>query len=285
MENADHSAAQPNERNAHTPAGGGDTFPIGAWLRLDLPELPGFVGFTYVDQEAGPSAQGRVQKDGQEQAVIVRMPLGTWEVLSEVEVSRLGLPAVPSWVEEFYGPQPKPGALWGWWRQHPRLRGRFLPEYPDDLQVLVHDGGPRLTDRRPELVWVRVTGGEGDVFTGRVLNKPHQLVTVSEGSEIQFIAPAGGEHPLRVTGKYLAERSDWTIVPCNKCGLSELFDAPSDLLRVVFPNTPPGATTSMFSAFCGACGGLLLVKQRGGGPTEVISSDPPVRRKWWQFWK
>jgi hypothetical protein len=60
------------------------------------------------------------------------------------------------------------------WRQHPRLEGRFHVDHPDDLQVLVHDGGPRLTDRRPELVWVRVTACHGDVFTARLLNQPHQ---------------------------------------------------------------------------------------------------------------
>jgi hypothetical protein len=57
------------------------------------------------------------------------------------------------------------------WRTHPKLKGRFLPEHPDDLQVIVHDGGPRVTDKRPEAVWVTITGCDGDVFTGRVLNQ------------------------------------------------------------------------------------------------------------------
>ncbi len=48
------------------------------------------------------------------------------------------------------------------WRNHPTLESRFHPEHPDDLEVLVHDGGPRMTDCRPELVWVTVTGY--DVF-------------------------------------------------------------------------------------------------------------------------
>jgi hypothetical protein len=31
------------------------------------------------------------------------------------------------------------------WRDDPLLKGRFHPDFPDDLQVVVHDGGPRLT--------------------------------------------------------------------------------------------------------------------------------------------
>jgi len=57
-------------------------------------------------------------------------------------------------------------------RNHPKLHSRFHPEYPDDVQVIVHEGGPRITDRRPEVVWVRVIGVERDVFTGEVLNEP-----------------------------------------------------------------------------------------------------------------
>jgi len=50
------------------------------------------------------------------------------------------------------------------WRTHPKLKRRFLPEHPDDLQVIVHDGGPRITDRRPEAVWVTVNGCDGDIL-------------------------------------------------------------------------------------------------------------------------
>jgi hypothetical protein len=272
--------------------------PVGVWVRLPLPECPEFVGFTYVDPQAGFSAQAQVPPGaGEEQGrlLIVRLPIGVpWEVLPEAEVIRLGLPAVPPQIPMFYGPQPRPGTLWGGWRQHPKLEGRFHPESRDDLQVVVHDGGPRLTEHRPELVWVRVTGGEGDIFTGKVLNQPHHLRTVSQGDEIRFLAPAGGEHLLMVTRKYLAERPNWTIVPCNRCGLSELFDAPSDLLRVVFPNTPAGAEMMTFSAFCGACGGVLLVKSKkypeneaaSGGPAEPPPAGRPQQgKRWWEFWK
>jgi hypothetical protein len=57
------------------------------------------------------------------------------------------------------------------WRQHPLLKGRFLPDYPDDLQVIVHDGGPKITSNEPEIVWVTVTAMDGDVFHGRVFQR------------------------------------------------------------------------------------------------------------------
>jgi hypothetical protein len=68
-----------------------------------------------------------------------------------------------------------------------------------------------------------------------------------------------------VTDKYLRERGAWTVHPCRQCGLSELFDAPSDLIRVVFPNTPPDAQLSMFTAFCALCGGVQVVYCRSSG--------------------
>jgi hypothetical protein len=55
------------------------------------------------------------------------------------------------------------------------------------------------------------------------------------------VVPADGKYPLLVTAKYLQQRADWIVRPCNKCGLSELFDAPSDLIRKIFRTFPPMA--------------------------------------------
>ncbi len=168
------------------------------------------------------------------------------------------------------------------WRTHDKLKGRFHPEHPDDLQVIVHDGGPRITDRQPEAVWVTVTGCEGDIFTGRVLNQPTQLRTVQQDQEICFVAPLGSEYPVLVTDKYLRERSAWIIQPCRKCGFSELFDAPSDLMRAVFPNLPDGAVMEMFTSFCPLCGGGQVIEfARAAGRLE---QSAPRKGPWWKFW-
>lgn len=143
------------------------------------------------------------------------------------------------------------------WRSHPRLVGQFHPQYPDDIQVVVHEGGPRLSESAPELIWVSVLRAEGEnVFFGQILNKPHNLNSLEQGQEIKFIAPEVGQHPLLVTDKYLKERPQWKIHGCEQCGLSELFDAPSDLIRVIFPNVPPDAELEAFTSFCGFCGGV-----------------------------
>lgn len=125
---------------------------------------------------------------------------------------------------------------------------------------MVHDGGPRITDKRPEAVWVRVTSAEGDVFAGRVLNTPTQLRTIQQHHQIRFVSAGGCEHPVLVTDKYLEERPHWKIHPCQKRGLSELFDAPSDLMRADFMNIPEGAIMETFTSFCPLRGGVQVVE-------------------------
>jgi hypothetical protein len=164
------------------------------------------------------------------------------------------------------------------WRTHPDLQGKLHPSHPDDLQVIVHDGGPRLTERRPELVWVTITGFDGDIFTGRILNAPANLTSLQLGQGIRFILGENSSHPVMVTEKYLSQRSAWQIHPCAKCGFPNLFDAPSDLIKAVFPNLPTGAELESFSTFCPLCGGVQLIEARAKQTAET------AKRPWWKFW-
>jgi hypothetical protein len=149
------------------------------------------------------------------------------------------------------------------WRDHPRLKGRFHPDYPDDIQVIVHDGGPRMTKHAPEVVWVRVSVAQGDTCQGEVLNTPTQLESVRQGDTITFIVPKSSNHPIMVTRKYLSERPRWIIHGCSKCGFDELFDAPSDLMRVIFPNPPvEDAVLVWFTSFCPLCGGVQVLEPK-----------------------
>jgi hypothetical protein len=172
------------------------------------------------------------------------------------------------------------------WREHPKLKGRFHTDHPDDLQVFVHDGGPRLSRNPAEAVWVTVTAMDGEVFQGRVLNQPHNVRSVRQGSEIKFVVADGARCPVMVTNKYLQERGSWVIHSCRKCGFSELFDAPSDLIRVVFPNTQADAQMSMFTAFCPLCGGVqgVQAKDNPAGGGGRAAAPPPAKRPWWRFW-
>jgi len=150
------------------------------------------------------------------------------------------------------------------WRSDPLLQGRFHPEYPDDLQVIVHDGGPRLTKNSPELMWVSVVGKSGRAYRGKVLNSPHNLRTVKQGEEILFLGGPKGIDPFRVTPKYLQEREHWHVLPCNKCGMPELFDAPTDLIAVIFPDLKDRKDVAeiKFTSFCPLCRGVQLVPDK-----------------------
>jgi hypothetical protein len=102
--------------------------PVCAWVRMTLPGFgfPTFIGFTYVDREAGLSAKGGSGDDpdlAEAPGLTVRLPMPGVdpEPLGEPEIQRLGLPRVPSWVG-FYGPQPLAGMSWPvprrgrWWQ-------------------------------------------------------------------------------------------------------------------------------------------------------------------------
>lgn len=181
------------------------------------------------------------------------------------------------------------------WRDDPHLRGRFHADYPDDLEVLVHDGEPRRTGRQNEKCWVRVTGASPGptrrmifnqqasplsadafrqkydsttmlVFRGSLLNAPVQLSTIRQGDELLFIAGAGLELPLRVTPQYIEERAAWSVQPCAMCGLGEGLDPPTIMARTRFP-AEQGAV-EMFTSFCPhGCKGqhLLFSKDQVGG--------------------
>lgn len=145
------------------------------------------------------------------------------------------------------------------WRNDPALAGRFHPDYPDDLQVIVHEGGPRVTQARPELIWVRITGKQGEAYQGTLLNEPHQLPSLKQHDAILFLAPSATIEPYLVTEQYLRERKEWYIGPCNKCGMPDLFDAPSALQAKIFPNVPADAKVEAFTSFCPVCGGVQVV--------------------------
>ena len=83
--------------------------------------------------------------------------------------------------------------------------------------------------------------------------------------------------------RLLAGKSAWTIHSCQKCGLAELFDAPSDLMRVVFPNVPEGAVMEAFTSFCPLCGGVQALEFRDAG--DQNAQTPPRQKSWWQIWK
>lgn len=165
------------------------------------------------------------------------------------------------------------------WRTDPALVGKLHPWYPDDLQILVHDGEPRRTGRRPELCWLRIeahlVGPERrilaadesapppaalsrTVYLGELLNQPHNLTSIQRGDRIRFYASAGCDHPLMVTQAYLAARAEWHIEPCRACGLCEGLDPPPVMAGTRFPDVE--ALPFMFTSHCALCGGTQVLR-------------------------
>src|SRR5262249_56977964 len=83
--------------------------PIGAWVRVKDRSCPSFVGFTYVDPQAGLSARGSAQTDPKlADAPFITVRLLThsgncpwaWRKLSRQEIQRMGLPDKPPWATD-----------------------------------------------------------------------------------------------------------------------------------------------------------------------------------------
>jgi hypothetical protein len=242
------------------------------WISLELPEAPWgtaepFVGFVYLDAQAGLSAKGWREAEALACKLTVRLPIGVpSRILDDAEATARGLPVAPDWLRA-YGPQPARDAPW---RHDPALIGRFHVRFPDDLQVVVHDGEPRRTERRAESCWVRIDASDDGaprpvdgqpaqrrVYGATLLNQPHYLTSIKAGDRLRLLAAPGGAAPLMVTDDYLAERPAWRVTPCDGCGLHEGLDPPSVMAATRFPDLDPDARPIMFTARCTACSGML----------------------------
>jgi hypothetical protein len=197
------------------------------------------------------------------------------------------------------------------WRSDPNLAGKFHTQYPDDIEVLVHDGEPRRTKKQPEICWVRITATPGTlrfpvspagdkaptpgspvnwterpIYSGTLLNQPHHLTSVREGSTVSFIFTPGLPALLMITDEYQRERVLWTFVACNGCGADQGLDPPTVMAKTRFPDAPGGFLPIAFTAIC-PCNGTMMLsmvvepKPAGASPTAAPSSG---MKPWWKFW-
>ena len=145
------------------------------------------------------------------------------------------------------------------WRNDPALKGRFHPQDPDDIEVLIHDGHPGLNEKSPERAWVRVRGRRGNAWKGTLLNQPFHLSSIRQGDEVLFIAPKGGQYLVQVTEQYLRERREWHVGACSKCGMTETLGPPSELLA--HTNVPAAQRDGVrkLTAPCPVCEGVQVL--------------------------
>jgi hypothetical protein len=164
------------------------------------------------------------------------------------------------------------------WREDPDFVGRFHPEYPDDLQVVVHEGSWRFTKIQPELMWATLTsrlewthqdGKVGYVYKGVLINQPHQLTTLKLGDEILLRARKGYPYAVRMTHQTAMELDYAEITPCTKCGLPFMFDPPTAFIKSTYSgmidqliNEAPAGGGFVSTHFCPVCGpaGQLFIK-------------------------
>ena len=100
-----------------------------------------------------------------------------------------------------------------------------------------------------------------------IVNTRGSMILKSHNT-IKFLQVPEQPHPILVTDKYLLERRHSYVVGCQKCGFGELFDPPSDLAAVTFPDQ--GVST--FTARCPICGGGQLVRLLPATPSTPRNS-------------
>jgi hypothetical protein len=199
------------------------------------------------------------------------------------------------------------------WRTDPNLQGKFHPQFADDLQVMVHDGEPRRTNKQPEACFVRVTSVVGvlrmphapqntpppvpssmlqwtqrPIYRGTLLNQPFGLTTVKQNQTIEFVTSPGLPHPLQISLQYAQERVKWCLEPCTGCGADQTLDPMTEMAKTRFPNLDHGSIPVAFSAFC-PCGGTLALVSAEVPIAAAVLPTVEVRmtsgaKPWWKFW-
>ena len=245
---------------------------LGRWVEITMPEDThpskepvSLIGFVYFDSDTGLSAQGwREDRTGvlPEGNVGIRLPT-EWpiRILTPDEIDDRALPAQPGWLRN-YREQPDPAAAW---RSDPAVTAKVHPSFPDDIQALVHDR---------EICWVRLasTAGEQDaprlnsngsatigrrtpIYTGVLLNQPVSGPSPRAGESIHLMADTGSKVAVIVTERYRAERPDWEVQPCDRCGFAELLSLPSEASEGPLPD-------QLRRMPCGQCDGQQAVRRR-----------------------
>ncbi len=237
--------------------------PFGTWVEIQLPwdkpEL--FLGFTYVDRDAGLSAKGGPVGDPnlvQAPTHTVRLPLPLpFRVLPPEEQQRRDLPTQPPWLH-VYGPQPDPEAPW---RKDAYLSPLLLDGFPDDLPVLFY--GKAEDAWHMEEMWVRLQAYDAKerLYEGELLNQPHHLRRVNKGERVRLRVAPGAPRPVYVGDVEAANLREFDA-RCEGCGFDMLLEPARDLQARQFANVPADEAMLAFTTRCLRCGGAMLVNRR-----------------------
>ncbi len=224
------------------------------------------LAFTYVDEQAGPSAKGAVVRPEsleddircavERPNLTVRLDRSFFKMspLPPETIVRLGLPLEPKWMSFFGGGTPQP------WRNDPVLSDRFHPDYPDDLQVTF------FFTNGTEAMWVRTTGVDLKIggYEGTLLNDPSAEGTgLAQGARVAYRVAKGTPDPVWVSPVARANLDGWES-ECTRCGFDLLFESVEEITARQFNEKHDFFA---FTTRCSMCGGTMLVK-RPGAPIQ-----------------
>ncbi|MFZ5445212.1 MAG: hypothetical protein ACOZQL_34800 [Myxococcota bacterium] len=228
--------------------------------------------FAYTDPQAGPSAKGTLltsteptTEDARAAAtrpnVTVRLGAGLQlRPLPEPERERLALPDEPEWLVHF---RPPPS---GAWSTDPFFRGRFHPDFPNDIQALFFF----LEEQKAERMWVRLereTGVPG-VYEGALLNTAHARPELSAGTPVRLRGAPGAKGPLWLTDVMATNAAEW-LARCEACGFDLVLEPVPQLLARTFPDAPPGTEMTAFTTRCAMCQQTQLVQRRSSATLDA----------------
>ncbi|MFT3714097.1 MAG: hypothetical protein QM817_41070 [Archangium sp.] len=251
-----------------------------SWGLVRLPPDKLALVFSYTDPQAGPSAKGVILANAtatnEEAAVAASRPNITVRVgpglavepLSAHEVSRLALPAEPSWMEFFRTAPPTP------WLEDPFFKSRFHPEYPNDLQAHFFI----TASKQVEQMWVRLGAPTGmpNTYAGVLLNTAHSDPSLKQGLLVKIRGAPGAKAPLWLSPVMEENLRTWDA-KCQACGFDLMLEPAADVIKRSFPNAPAGSVMHGFTMRCAMCNQTMMVQMKAGAapmPVHVQGSVP-----------
>lgn len=156
------------------------------------------------------------------------------------------------------------------WRMDPELAAWCHINYPDDCQVLIHNGAsPTFGDTDREIVWATINDRQGDIFSATVINDPQHVQSIRQGHTIQFAKTGGNHPPALLTGELVRDLPRLDVKPCQKCRNRLVFDSIAKLAPDEVEAYPHKVET-----VCRFCGEPQIVRIQA--PIEACVADAIV---------
>lgn len=221
--------------------------------------------FPYVDPQAGPSAKGTLLtsteatlEDARAAAtrpnVTVRLGEGLQvRPLPALEVERLALPDEPEWLRFFQAPPS------GAWTKDPYFKGRFHPQFPNDVQGVFFFPA----SRKAEQMWVRLERETpvAGTYEGALLNTAHLEPTLKEGTRVRLRGAEGASGPVWVSDVTAQNLATWDA-RCEACGFDLVLEPVEVLIARSFPDSPAGTVFEALTTRCAMCRQTQVLQQK-----------------------